>query len=443
MRATLTEHLTIEEPGPHGPALRRMATFRRRGRVPRGEARVVRFYRAEAGRIVLPRGLLAKIRTYAPIEVLDRRLRFRPLDFRWAGHLLPYQEAAVEAVFRQQGGVLVSAPGSGKTVMGLALAAAWGQPTLVLTHTLRLQQQAYRQARRLFDLPSSAFGTVGQFGAVVGSHITVAMVQSLSKNPAVVTGLRNRIGTVIQDECHHVPSWTWSRIMTRFPAAYRLGLSATADRSDGLGPLMVAIMGPRVVVPLRLLVEAGRVMAPRLRVVQTGHRQARAPWALMERRRAHDPLRNALIVQLATRLSRARRRVLVLVTRKDHARLLANAITRQGVQAFAVVGELSSSRRERYLEAMERGQAVCVATRLADEGLDAPLLDALVLGSAARSRVQLDQQMGRVMRKVDGKPVPYVFDLADVLAPTYYVHSRLRMAHYESLGLEVRAVRTT
>jgi superfamily II DNA or RNA helicase len=443
VRAILDSGLTIEEPGGYRPALKRLATFRRRGRVPTGERRIVPFYHAAGQRLILPRGLLARVRSQAPVEVVDRRLLFAPIAFRWRGSLFGYQQAAVEAVYRQQGGVLVSPPGSGKTVMGVALAAAWGQPTLWLTHTLRLQRQAYDQARRLLDLPPSAFGLIGQWGTNVGTHFTVAMVQTLAKRPDIVRQLRIRVGTVIQDEAHHVPSWTWSRILTRFPAAYRLGLSATPDRTDGLGPLMVAIMGGRVIVPLRVLIEAGRVMAPKVRVVPTGHSQAPAPWADMERVRAHDPRRNALIVELVAKLFREDRRCLVLVTRKDHARILAKALVREGVQAFAVMGELTPQRRERYLALMERGQAVCVATRLADEGLDVPSLDALVLASAARSRVQLEQQIGRVMRQVVGKPTPYVFDLADDETPTYRRHVRHRLALYRHLGLEVRVLRLT
>ncbi len=443
MKAILSKDLVVGEPGAYRPVLLRLATFRRRGRVPTGQQRVIRAYRNEVSRVVIPRGLLFRARREAPLDIHDRRLRFEPRSFRWTGRLYPYQAAAVSAIYRQQGGVLVSAPGSGKTVMGLSLAAAWGQPTLWLTHTTRLAEQALSQAHRLFNLPPSSFGFVGDGSASIGSHFTVAMIQTLMKRPDIEKTLVGRFGALIVDECHHAPADTYFRVISQFPAAYRLGLSATPDRTDGLGPLMVAMLGGRVAVPLRVLLEAGRVMRPLVLIQETSlriHGQNRG-WAEIERIRAHDLSRNAIILSIIRELTRLGRRTLVLVTRKDHARILAKALTKTGLQAFAVIGDLTPERRDRYLAEMERGQAVCVATRLADEGLDIPALDALVLASAARSTVQLDQQIGRVMRTMEGKRRPLVVDIADPHVPTYRRQVRKRLQHYGQLGLEVRGVR--
>lgn len=424
--------------------LARMAAFRRKGRVPSGQLRLVVLVRKDKGRLILPRGLLWRVQRVAGrnIVVEDRRLRFAPRPYRWTGRLYTYQQAAVQTVYRQQGGVLVSAPGSGKTVMGLALVAAWGQPTLWLTHTTRLAEQALEQAHRLFDLPQSAYGSIGE-GAYSVGLFTVAMIQTLGKRPDIVRYLAPRIGTVVVDEAHHAPADTYLRIISRFPAAYRLGLSATPDRTDGLGPAMVAVLGGRVMVPLQVLLAAGRVMRPRVLIARSAFRVSaqNLGWAELERLRARDPHRNGLIVELVRRFYANRRKTLVLVTRKDHARILAKALVSVGIPAYAVIGELTPERRDRYLAAMENGRAVCVATRLADEGLDLPALDTLILASAARSPVQLDQQIGRVMRAMPGKPVPIVVDIADSHVHTYAKQARKRAQHYERLGLEVGLLR--
>lgn len=447
MDAILAEHLTIVAPGPIRRPLARLATFRRKGRKPPTEARVVRAFHNAPDAITVPRGLLPRVKDLAPARVVDKRLAFESADFGWRGSLYPYQAAAAREIYRLEGGVVVIAPGGGKTRTGLALAAIWGQPTLWLCHTKELATQAMRNARELYHLPPSAYGTV--IDGIGPSErqrplFTVAMVQSLANNPDLTAQLARKVGTVIVDESHHAPSATFQTVIGRFPAKHRVGLSATPDRTDGLGPLMVAMLGDLVVVPLRTLVAAGRVLLPRVEIVRTSFEmwvedESVGAWNSLEAARAQDRERNRLILALALRGYRAGRKVLVLVNRKDHARALAKALNAEGAIAFAATGEAEEAQRARWFSLLERGQAVVIATRLADEGLDLPRLDTLILGAAARSRVRLEQQVGRVMRTAGGKKDAVVYDLADTLVPAYRRQVSERVAYYREVGYELSA----
>lgn len=394
--------------------------------------------------ITVPRGLLPAVRALAPVKVHDRRLAFARADFGWRGDLYPYQAAAAREVFRRDGGVLVMAPGGGKTVCGLAVAAAWGQPTLWVTHTKELAHQALDAARRFYHLPPEAFGLVMD-GLGPGEHqrplITVAMVQTLAANEELTRGLAARVGTVLLDEAHHQPAVSFSRVVGRFPARFRGGLSATPDRTDGLGPLMQAMLGSLVVVPLRTLVLAGRILLPRIELVHTGLEAFEGEgddWNALEALRAQDRERNRLILRLAAGACRAGRRCLILVNRKDHSQILAQALDKAGVRAFAATGEVVDTQRARWFSLLERGEAVVIATRLADEGLDLPRLDTLILAAAARSRVRLEQQIGRVMRTASGKRDAVCFDLADVRIGAYARQVRERLDYYADVGYAVR-----
>jgi superfamily II DNA or RNA helicase len=46
------------------------------------------------------------------------------------------------------------------------------------------------------------------------------------------------------DECHHTPSKTFTEAVNAFPAMYRLGLTATPSREDGLGQAIQVYIGP-------------------------------------------------------------------------------------------------------------------------------------------------------------------------------------------------------
>ena len=122
----------------------------------------VTLWRQEDAYLALPRGLEGDLRRLAPdATITDRRLLLPEVDFSWRGTLRPEQKTACQAAHAAGGGVVVGPCGSGKTVMGLAMVAAWRQPCLWLVHTVDLARQALDRARERFDLPADAFGMIG------------------------------------------------------------------------------------------------------------------------------------------------------------------------------------------------------------------------------------------------------------------------------------------
>ena len=236
------------------------------------------------------------------------------------------------------------------------------------------------------------------------------MIQSLAKaHPADLADLTKRFGAVIIDECHHTPAVTMARVVSAFPAYYRGGLTATPNRSDGLGPLAMDIIGGAVgtIDPAKLL-KAGRIILPKVRLVPTSFKHwGRGDWAFLQKARAADLNRNQLVCALAAREARAGRCVLVLTELKVHARWLAAV------------------------------RLVMVATKLADEGLDLPALDRLILAAPGRSAPRLQQQIGRVMRTAKFKRDAIVYDLADVGVESLLDQARDRMKVYKEFDLRV------
>ncbi len=440
------ENLIIPSPGAYRRELLSLAIFRRQGRVPTGERRTVHFYHNRPEAVVIPRGLLHRVQAISTVRVIDRRLTLPPIDFGWRGQLRPEQAEAARVLARAGEGMLVGMPGSGKTNCGLGLVAAWRQPCLWLVHTKPLAKQALERARSLFNLPVRAFGYVGEGEEDWGTHLTVGMIQSFAKRR--YHGAPQRFGTVVLDEAHHLPALTLARVLSQFPARYRIGLTATPDRSDGLAPLATAILGPTVgTISPKALLKAGRIVIPTVRIVPTSFRyHGRGDWAYLQRARAADARRNLIICTLAAGALRAGRPVMVLAELVPHARLLAAALTRRfGVPAVAVLGPTPPRHRDRAFQAVQEGRAVMVATKVADEGLDLPAVECLVLAAAGKSASRLAQQVGRIVRKARGKTGALVYDLADVHVPSLFEQAQERLRAYRSLwgDLGVRVERHT
>lgn len=436
--AVLDQYFTVYDPGTLRGPLLALATFTRTGRPKPGQSNTIHYFQQDDQRIVLPRGLWPLVQRRWPMPIVDRRLRFAARSFNWQGSLYPYQRPIVQLVRERQGGTLVAAPGSGKTIMGLALAAQWQQPTLWLVSTMELYRVALEKAQRLFRLPASAFGFIGDGEGQLGSHLTIGMVQTLSQSGYWLEQLKPRIGTIIIDEAHHSPSNSFQQIINHFPAAYRLGLSATPNRTDNLGPMMIAILGPRVVLPKRILLAEQRITLPTICQLGTQFHTTESRWAAMEKSRARDLARNRLIVQLVMHGARRRRKMLVLVERRDHALVLMRMLLAQHLRAKALISNVEAGERNRWWDQVNAGRAVVIATRLANEGLDLQSLDYLILGAAGKSPVRLEQQIGRVMRTAEGKQSAEVYDLADWAVPAYAKQAQDRLAWYAQEGYHVQ-----
>lgn len=123
--------------------------------------------------------------------------------------------------------------GKGKTVLGLALAHKLKARTLVVVHKDDLVKGWIKDVEKCFDNKVKV-GIIKAQKRFVGEQITVATIQTLNHlKPVELKALYEHFGLVILDECHHVPSNTFS-LVNNFKCKYRLGLSATPERNDGL-----------------------------------------------------------------------------------------------------------------------------------------------------------------------------------------------------------------
>ena len=441
---TLREHLIVDYPGEALPLLQQLATFERIGRLRPGQHRVVRYWRLtnSGTRLILPRGLAGKAQKLLPgSQVRDERLVLRPVHMGFSADLRDYQAALSDAIYQRGGGVMVMPPSAGKTHTALATVDRWQQPALFFVHQLRLHDKTLKDARKLYRLPRGGLGSIADGRTQIGTHFTVATIQTLAKKPRLIKQLAPRIGTVVIDECHHLASSSYQKVISAFPAMYRLGLSATPERDDGLGPIVYATLGLPVRVSRAALADKGVMVDPTIYMVRTHWTPPEdVPFHAAEEERATSGERNVLIFKLVAQARARGLRVLVLVEREIHATLLAQILSKGGVAAHPVYGRLPQPIQDRNFKAMEQGKAVVVATKLANEGLDWPALDCLVLATPGRSPTVLEQRTGRIARTAEGKTFALVYDLVDD-GPMYMDQTKARIAKYQEMGYRIRKFR--
>lgn len=176
-------------------------------------------------------------------EYEDAARRFSKLsveNFLSLPELRPYQQAALEAWSRAGKKGCVTLPtGSGKTRLAQAVIAEARRSTLVVVPTLDLMGQWMENLKQGFKIP------LGQWGG--GEHLTKKITVS-TYDSAVLHAERegDRFGLIVFDECHHLPSEKYSWIAKMMIAPFRLGLSATPERSDGREAKLVNLIGDEV-----------------------------------------------------------------------------------------------------------------------------------------------------------------------------------------------------
>ncbi len=359
---------------------------------------------------IFPRGLTPLV-VKAGVPIEDVRT-VAPLELSFTGELRDYQSKAVQEI-RQHGSGLLQAPcGSGKTVMLSALLAEVGQRSMVLCHTVDLARQLRTELSKWLDRPVGLLG--GGVDDLTG-EVDVSTVQSLYSDDRR-SSLADRYGLIALDECHHAPARCFSQVVQSFSAAYRYGLTATPERSDGLTPLLQAVIGPtRAVVPPEALEGAGvRVRASLLwrRGVEVDVPADK--WTLLLSKLGDDTGRAAILADITEDLLRDGHTVLVLVPRVSAISLLGEELSLRGINALGISGKTKKADRPRILEAVRSGGVkVLVAVNVADEGLDLPELSALVLAAPSRSPAKAEQRVGRILRPCAGKPDPVLVDVVD------------------------------
>lgn len=331
--------------------------------------------------------------------------------------------ASVLRVLRSPvGGAMVQVGcGKGKTVCALRIAFALGRRTIVLVNNCKTLAPQWVNRIEQF-LPGARVGIMKQKKAVIaGMDIIVASIQSLMKREYDAQ-LMYTIGTVIVDECHHIGARVFAQCMRQFRARYTLGLSATPNRKDGLGRYVCWMLGP-VVVALPTSFEHCSIIQyswPESAIKPYSHKPISLQLALMVNDAEQDYARSLVVLRLVMDcLKWSGRTLLVLTDRVAQVTYFADWVAKAardanlpGSDAPGYVARVHGKADASELEAAMTTARVIVATyAMANEALDIPRLDTLVLLTPATGFIE--QIVGRIIRIHDSKRCPLVLDLAD------------------------------
>jgi superfamily II DNA or RNA helicase len=401
------------------------------------------------GGLMIPRGIdlgeygLENINrtTFPTLRTEDERL-----EFVQGIQLRDYQAEGVDALERKEQGLIVAPCGAGKTMMGMGAILRYNTRAVILVHTNDLAEQWKSRIEAQVKTCTGGVPNVTVWGGGKKDdtgQVVIAMFQSLSKMRFdEMLEFGKQFGVCIVDEAHHVPAATFSEVMMGMPAKIRLALTATPDRPDGLSDILYWHFGEtlkRITTPE--LIENGSVLAPLVKFTATYWKPSgKKDWIKMINDMCSDVDRNEQILSMVENMVSNGRQVLVLSDRVQHCVDMAEQTASRGISAATLVGKMTKKQRAEVLElADSREIKALFATTVADEGLDLPGLDTLILTTPTKSMGRIQQRIGRIMRRADNKKDPIVIDLVDAAPALFYMHKK-RWKLYTDIGCTVERI---
>lgn len=333
-------------------------------------------------------------------EIVEKRVEI-PVDF--PEFKLELRASQQEVYNKIQGNAVINAFVSwGKTFTALAIAAKFSQKTLIVTHTIALRSQWEAEIKKVFGITPGVIGS-GSFN--IDSPIVVGNIQTLYKHREKIS---KSFGTLIVDECHHIPANTFSRLVDASYAKNKIGLSGTVERKDGRHVLLPDYFGTTKFTPPR-----ENYMVPTVDIIQSKIRfmdGAKIPWALRVNDLVYQDSYGELIALLAATYRRKGHKVLLL---SDRIYFLKRLATTLGDNCEIITGETSTEERARKIKKInEGGVDILLGTQsIFSEGISVNPLSCLILATPVNNTPLLTQLIGRVVREYPNKKAPVIVDI--------------------------------
>jgi len=399
------------------------------------------------GTISLPRGFLNQLiafldQNHIAHVLTENHALLDETTFNNDIKLTPAQAEVVEKATGYNQGVIVAPSGSGKTIMGLELIARRKQPALILVHRKQILDQWVDRIQGFLGIAKTHIGQYSGVKKKVGKQITVGLLQSLARKDDL-SDLQNSFGTIIVDECHHIPASTFREVIAQLNPKYLYGLTATPKRKHNDEKLIYVYIGDIVAQMAVSDVPAYEtkvsVYTPEVLIRPTDleipFKFTTDHFQLLAKIISCDTGRNRLVVDdILTEVGK-NRKILVLSERKEHLEIL-NMYLKNKCETIVISGDDSARSRKSKLAQIQSGhyQVILSTGQFFGEGIDVRGTTCLVLVFPFSFEGKLVQYMGR-LRDVGAQKL--IIDYRDKNIPFLEKQFKQRMRYYKKLKAEI------
>lgn len=375
-------------------------------------------------------------RIYLPPAPRPRR---KPTDGELAPELiLPnrMQREALAAIAAERAGghgkaIIVSSTGTGKTILSALDARAFNaQRILFVVHREQILDRTMLDYKRVLGGSDSDYGKVTGRHKNLQARYVFATVQTLSQGHILGDLPKDAFDYIVMDEAHRAGAAMHQRILAHFTPAFVLGMTATPERMDGFNvfdlfdynvPFEIRLnraLEENMLCPFHYYGIADITYADGTSISDESELKFR-----VSEDRVDHLLRSLEIYGQAGVAPRG----LIFCSRKDEAYALSNLLNGRllhgsPLRTQALTGEDSMAEREAAVARLEAGELdYLLSVDVFNEGIDIPTLNQVVMLRQTQSPIVFVQQLGRGLRKAEGKDCLIVLDFIANYANNYMI----------------------
>lgn len=390
--------------------------------------------------IEIPRGFVGKLIRFCNrqenlnYQFLDQRQKLDKIQFSSSIQLLKHQNRPIEIASKKDFGIIVAPPGSGKTIIGLKIIEQKQQPALIITHRKQIAEQWVSRIETFFGIPKREIGKIGQGKVKIGKEITVALIQTLSKKLSKDSNkLVSAFGTIIVDECHHIPAKSFREVIHQLSPYYQYGLTATPFRKSNDEKLIFVYLGNIIseIKPQEIADFKKARIVIRDTQLEVPFNSKTDHFETLSKILIHDSERNKLILKDIQNELKNGRKAVIITERKAHIQTLYQYL-KNSYEIVPISGEDSTSSKKSKWKSIEQGnyQAIITTGQFFGEGVDIKDISCLFLVYPFAFKGKLIQYIGRVQRS---ELTPIIYDYRDAKIPYLNKLFLKRNTYYHNL----------
>ncbi len=391
------------------------------GRNTFGTERYFKFVEETENEVIIPRGFIGKLIRFCREnkinhDFIDERKKHKAIPFLFNAQLREHQQVVIESISKKDLGVIVAPPASGKTIVALKIISDKQQPALIIVHRKQLVEQWTERIETFLGIPKNEIGKIGQGKNKVGRKITIATIQSLSKELAKPENdnLKTAFGTVIVDECHHIPAETFRNTIAKLQTFYLYGVTATPFRKYNDGKLIFIHLGEVI-----SEIKSSEISTAQQAKIIIRNTELDVPFnsktdhfETLSKILSHDSARNKLILQDVIIELKEGKKVVIITERKEHIDSLCQYL-KHSYETITLSGDDSETNRISKWKILKDGsyQVLITTGQFFGEGTDLQNANCLFLVYPFSFEGKLIQYIGRVQRS---EVTPTIYDYRDI-----------------------------
>lgn len=313
--------------------------------------------------------------------------------------------------------LIISATGTGKTFLSAFDAKAFNPKKLLfVVHRLTIAKNSLKTFQKIFGNTK----TMGLFSGnkkELDCDFVFSTIQTISKFTHLENFTKNHFDYIIIDETHRSGADSYLRLLNYFEPKFLLGMTATPERTDGND--IFQLFDHNIAYEIRL----NRAMEEEM--LSTFHYYGVTDLfidnkeidnksdfnLLVSKERVNRVIEQANFYGCDNGITRG----LIFCSRKKEAIELSALFNLKGFKTVALTGDSSEEDRAKAIEKLESDNLnekldYIFTVDIFNEGIDIPKINQIIMLRPTESAIIFIQQLGRGLRKVDGKSYVTIID---------------------------------